>query len=146
MNNKTMKILTLFFILFTLQTYSQQTMETTHLNIGDSTIIINHQYIEKDSAVIYLNIHEDEQTSIEAIREFNKTKAVNFTFIQQNKTRRINFNIKQKNYSFDPNRIYTRKGRRKTIEPKQFLKFRPRVITKFIANHVIKIINHQENQ
>lgn len=140
MNNKTMKILTLFFILFTLQTYSQQTMETTHLNIGDSTIIINHQYIEKDSAVIYLNIHEDEQTSIEAIRKFNKTKAVNFTFIQQNKTRRINFNIKQKNYSFDPNRIYTRKGRRKTIEPKQFLKFRPRVITKFIANHVIKII------
>lgn len=140
MNNKAMKTLTLLFILLSLQTYSQKTMETTHLNVGDSTIIINHHYIEKDSSILYLNIHEDEQTSIEAIQEFNKTKPVNFIFLQQNKTRRINFNIKEKNYSFDPNRIYTRKGRKNTIEPKQFLKYKPRVISKFIADHIIKII------
>jgi len=135
-----MKLLILFLASITHQIYSQTTMENTHLNIGDSTITINHQYLEKDSSTLYLNIHEDEHTSIEAIRAFQKIKTVNFTFIEHSKTRRINFNIKNNNYSFDPNRIYTRLGRKNTIEPRQFLKFRPRVITKFIANHIIKIV------
>jgi len=136
-----MKLLILLLSLTTHQIYSQTIMETTCLNIGDSTLTINHQYIEKDSSILYLNIHEDEQTSIEAIRAFQKIKPVNFTFIEHNKTRRINFNIKNTNYSFDPNRIYTPLGRKKTIEPRQFLKFKPRVVTKFIANHIIKIVN-----
>jgi hypothetical protein len=144
MNNKTMKLLTPLFIILSLQTYSQQTMETTHLNVGDSTLIINHQYIEKDSSVLFLNIHEDEQTSIESIREFNKTKAVNFIFIEHNKTRRITFNIKNKKYSFDPNRIYTRKGRRNTIEPKHIFVSKSKAITKYIANHIIKLIENYD--
>jgi len=144
MTNKAMKLLTILFILMTLQTYSQKTMETTHLHVGDSTIIINHEYLVKDSSILYLNIHEDEQTSIEAIREFNKTNPVNFTFIEHHKTRRIWFNLKKKKYSFDPNRIYTRKGRRKTIEPKQLFISKPKVILKYIANHIVSIINRYD--
>jgi len=140
MTSKIMKILTILFIALNLQTYSQHIMETTNLNIGDSTITIKHQYIEKDSSVLFLNIHEDEQTSIDAIQEFNKTKSVNFSFLEHNKTRRVTFNIKKKNYSFDPNRIFTRKGIRKTIEPRHFFISRSKAKVKFIAKHIVSLI------
>lgn len=143
MNNLAMKLFTLICLMITLSTFSQ-TMEQTHINIGDSTLIINEQFLNKDSSVLFLNIHEDEQTSIEAIQEFNKTKSVNFSFLEHNKTRRITFNLKHKSYSFDPNRIFTRKGVRNTIEPKRFFNFKSKAVVRYIASHIISIIKRYD--
>ena len=137
-----MKLLALLFLVITTQVICQieTTMEHTNIKIGDSTLTINHQYIKTDNTVLFLNIHEDEQTSIEAIRVFNKTNPVNFSFIEHNKTRRLFFNIKEKVYSFDPNRIFTAKGRRNTVEPKRFVGFKPRAVAKIISKQIISIV------
>ena len=144
MNNIIIKTLTVLFTTLTWSAYSQKTMETTNINIGDSTLTIKHEFIEKDSSILYLNVHEDEQTSIKAIQEFNKTKPVNFTFLKHNKTRRIFIKNKQKTYSFDPNRIFTSKGIKKTIEPKPGIISRSKGQVKLIASYIIKIVKKYE--
>jgi hypothetical protein len=141
-----MKLLTLLFLVITTQAICQTetTMENTNIKIGDSTIHIHHQYINTDSTILYFNIHEDEQTSIEAIREFNKSTPVNFSYIEHNKTRRIFFNIKTKVYSFDPNRIFTAKGRRNTVEQRRFLGFRSRAVAKIFSKQIISIVERYD--
>ena len=141
-----MKLISLILLLLPFTIYSQlaTTMENTIIKLNDSTLTIHHQYTNVDSSILYLNIHEDEQTSIEAIRTFNKTKNINFSFIEHHKTRRISFNVKNKPFSFDPNRIYTRKGRRHTLEPKHFFNCKAKKSAKFVASHITGLISRYD--
>ena len=92
-------------------------MTTKNIALGDSMIQIISSLQATDSKTLFLNIHEDEQTSIAVAQNFAKQHPLNFIYLHHNQTRRITYNINRKKYSVDPNRIYTNKGRQKTIQP-----------------------------
>lgn len=109
--------------------------------LGDSSIVINSRVNSSNKDILFLNIHEDEHTSIEAVEHFSETTDVNFVYLQHNQTRRIHFSTKTRSYSVDPNRIYTSKGRRATLEPSRTFKFRSNRIAKKLAKEIINVVN-----
>jgi hypothetical protein len=59
-------------------------------------------------------MHENEKTSINAIRTYAKEHRINYIYLKHTGERRITFEL-QGTYSFDPNRIFTPKGRKATL-------------------------------
>lgn len=107
----------LALVLTELRTFAQDDVKMIKsINIGDSTIQILQEYGEVDDKILFINVHEDEQTSIDAVYQFAITNPLHFVRLKHNETRRIDFSLRGHNYSVDPNRIYTRKGRRKTLK------------------------------
>ncbi len=97
--------------------WSQKNARVTYeINLGDSLVIIHQHFNAPESNVLFFNMHEDEQTSIEATHLFSEDEKLNFIYLEHNGERRISFNVKNSVYSVDPNRIYTRKGRRLTLK------------------------------
>jgi hypothetical protein len=140
-----MRFLIIPFILSTIPFYGQ-TQNTVDMNkktiiLGDSSIVLHSKINNSKSDILFLNIHEDEHTSIEAVEHFSETTSLNFVYLQHNKTRRIHFSSKKDTYSVDPNRIYTSKGRKATIEPTKIFKFRPNRIAKKLAKEIINVVN-----
>jgi len=130
----------LLILLFSPPLLDAQTTMKKQIQLGDSSIILNQKYVNTSSPILYLNIHEDEFTSIKAIDEFVKKQPLNFIVLNHHKTRRIAFNIKTKTFSIDPNRIYTHKGRKATLEPRQLFRKKALVITESLANEIINAI------
>lgn len=85
------------------------------IQIGETALAFFVQEAASDQEVIFLNLHEDETTSIEALSAFSMMQPLNYFYLQHLKTRRIQFQLKNRIYDFDPNRIFTRRGRRKTL-------------------------------
>lgn len=136
-----MKIL--FFILFfTNNSFAQtdSTMQST-IYLGDSTIKIIKAFDDFHSNVLFFNMHEDEQTSIEVSLAFGQGHAINFAYLQHQQTRRVFYNVGKKEFSVDPNRIYTKKGRRKTLEPWRPFAFKANNRAAQLAETILSPIN-----
>ena len=86
------------------------------VKIGKHSFKIIQQYGKTDDKVLFLNVHEDEITSIETTEAYAAENPIHFIRIAHLNTRRLNFDIGSKTFSVDPNRIYTRKGRRNTLK------------------------------
>lgn len=140
-----MRLLIITFIFsivpFSGQSQNASTMNKKTIVLGDSSIVLHSKICNSKSNILFLNIHEDEHTSIEAVEQFSETTSLNFVYLQHNKTRRIHFSSKKTTYSVDPNRVYTAKGRKATIEPLHKLKFRPNRIAKKLAKEIINVVN-----
>ncbi len=132
----------IILIVFSLPIFGQsQHVMKKKVVLGDSSVELTHQFENLESDILYLNVHEDEQTSITAIETHQKSNSINFAFLTHNKTRRIHYKVKSKFYSIDPNRIYTAKGRRKTIEPLKRFNYKPRKIAKLLATELLAFIS-----
>jgi hypothetical protein len=112
-----------------------------NIQLGETTIQLSEQYNAPKSDVLFLNVHEDEQTSIVAIESFTNVIPLNFVYIKHLLTRRVSFDIKNKSYSVDPNRIYTAKGRKATLEPSKGLNFKAKYTAKTLAQEILEIVN-----
>ena len=137
----------LFFFIFSLSIFSfsqnDSIMQQT-IFLGDSSIKVIKQITNFKSKHLYLNIHEDEQTSIDVAQDFLEQTPINFVYLNHIQTRRINFNVKSKKYSVDPNRIYTKKGRRKTIEPSRLFNFKAKNLAAKLAHIILDLIQPYE--
>ena len=89
---------------------------TETFQLGDSTIKIVTVIGDPTDRVRFINVHEDETTSIETVIAYSKTTAVHFERVVHNGTRNITFSISGKFYAFDPNRIFTKGGRKDTLK------------------------------
>lgn len=112
-----------------------------NIQLGETTVQLVEEYNAPKSEILFLNVHEDEQTSIEAIQSFTNQVPLNFVYIKHLATRRVSFEIKNKQYSVDPNRIYTAKGRKATLEPSEGLNFKARSVAKILAQEILEIVN-----
>jgi hypothetical protein len=63
-----------------------------------------------------LNVHENENTSVVAAKAFVYWTAGSLYYLQHGGGRLINFTLDGVQYIFDPNRMFTEEGRRKTLE------------------------------
>lgn len=99
------QFLLLFF--FCADSFSQQ---SCFFELGDSLISIVHENQESESDILFINVHENEATSINALRFFDLGICYEFVWLQHNATRRIYFNHKEEVFSVDPNRIFSHEG------------------------------------
>ncbi len=101
----------LFFILYSHVMFSQQNiiLKTNHSQIVVKAI----EY--KTDTLIFINVHNNETTSIKAIQKTLPRYFGKFLAFQSGGTREINLVENRKKISFDPNRIFTKTGIESTL-------------------------------
>ena len=128
----------LILLMLSAVSWSQDTtfMKTT-FKLGETAIEIYEKKAAVTDRVIFLNVHEDETTSIETLLAYDELDSIQFFYLIHQKTRRINFLVKGKEYDFDPNRIFTKKGRRKTLKDGSKYSGKANKIVKQLAEEII---------
>ncbi len=77
----------------------------------------------------FVSLHDDENTSVEAFRSVQaKMPDITLYEISQSGDRLLRFKLNKKDFSFDPNRIFTNTGIQKTLEKYNGRTFPPAVI------------------
>ena len=90
--------------------------EHTELHCGSAAIQLVRHTATWCRQVTFLNVHEDEQTSIQALEKFALEHPINYCYFQHSGARRIRFSVGDSSCSIDPNRMFTDEGRRKTLK------------------------------
>ncbi len=106
----------IFFLNVTIGWSQVNSIMKIPFELGDTTLNIVEHWGGSDEHVIFLNVHEDESTSIETLLAYSALHPIDYFYLNHAGTRRIAFERKGKRYDFDPNRIFTKKGRRKTLK------------------------------
>ena len=112
------------------------------IKLGKTQIELKQFFEAKTNDILFLNVHQDEQTSIDAIQTFAKDIPLNFVYFSHKNTRRIKYQIGKHFYTVDPNRIYTKQGRAETIETNHKVTLRSKMIAKKLAKEVIDLISN----
>lgn len=89
--------------------------ENLTLKIGESDIqaVVNRGKTVKP---LYFNMHDDENTSVEAAKSVADKVGGTVIELKHSGDRLINFKLKNKSYKIDPNRIFTSVGIGKTLK------------------------------
>src|SRR5687767_9909565 len=69
------------------------------------------KYGSNSEKILFLNVHENESTSVSAAKDYLKTRNAYFMMIKHNGNRNLSFVLKGVKYQFDPNRMFTKAGR-----------------------------------
>jgi uncharacterized protein YaiI (UPF0178 family) len=109
----TMKfIIHLILLLFSqLNACSQDTTYGSIYRLGSEKIQVQTTcYIPCKDDLSFINVHENESTSVEAAGSLLNDIGGKMMVLKHNKSRYISFYIGNKKYIIDPNRIFTKKG------------------------------------
>lgn len=85
-------------------------VEKKDIKIGNTRVEI-HRTNFGNSRAVFINVHSNETTSVEATREYLQDRNGIFVELKHDTTRLIKFEWKGKLLQFDPNRMFTEKGR-----------------------------------
>ena len=100
--------LLLFFLLFL------SACSINHsVKVGDAKVIIKQHNYGHGKAFIHL--HQNEKTALQAAKTVIKAEGGSLLTLVHPGARNIVFHYKQKRYEFDPNRIFTDQGIKKTL-------------------------------
>jgi hypothetical protein len=90
--------------------------KTIYYKLGDQTLPIKvFQYGDLKN-IVCINLHDNENTSVEAARSILELKGGTLIKIENNKEHFILFKLRGINYGFDPNGIFSREGIEKTLK------------------------------
>ncbi|MGI9175794.1 MAG: hypothetical protein ACR2GR_10805, partial [Rhodothermales bacterium] len=83
--------------------------ERTMLTVGDSEVaVVMHQ--AETSGLTYLNLHDDENTGVEAALSVIRQHGGRVIELQHGGERNVTFSLEDTSYTFDPNRMFTDRG------------------------------------
>lgn len=84
--------------------------------IGDKIIkLIVSETSKRKSKFVYINLHDNENTSVEAANEMIEKYGGTLIELKNEDERLVNFSIGEKQFTFDPNRIFTKYGIKETL-------------------------------
>jgi hypothetical protein len=84
--------------------------------VGNAAIqIVTDSFSPANQSILYLNVHEDEQTSVQAATKHLQAVGGTLIRLQHSGGRNIGFEFGNRNYLFDPNRIFTSTGRKDNL-------------------------------
>ena len=91
--------------------------EIIPIKIGETEIkvVVNKSSIAT-TGYLYFNMHDNENTAVEATKEVIGKNGGTLVELQNNGERLIDFSLNRKQYTFDPNRIFTEVGIKKTLD------------------------------
>ena len=112
-------LLFLLFLLFFL--FSSAYAANYPVHLGDSTVII--QTHQQGQGKAFVHLHQNETTALTAAREMIKTEGGSLLTLIHSGERNVIFHLQGQRYEFDPNRIFTDAGIKKTLT--QFGEYTP---------------------
>lgn len=87
---------------------------TNHsVKVGDAVVIIKQHHYGRGKAFIHL--HQNEKTALQAAKAVIKAEGGSLLTLVHPGARNVVFHYKKKRYEFDPNRIFTDQGIKKTL-------------------------------
>jgi len=89
-------------------------LEKMSFQFGNNMVYLSKIYVAGKSKLTYINVHENEWSSITAVKRKITKSGGTFYLINHEKTRRI----RAEHSSFDPNRIFTKIGREYHVNKK----------------------------
>ena len=105
------RFMLILVILFALPLLALESKTETHWLEKTAVKIELTQYGSDGHMALYVNLHENESTSIAAVKDYLANRNGHFVALKQNGTRNISFVYRGTRYQFDPNRMFTRDGR-----------------------------------
>lgn len=103
----------IIFILILALTLIQSCFSKNYtVKLGDSRVIVK---LYPGRGKTYIHLHRNETTALEAAKALIKQKGGSLITIEHPGGRNLGFWLHKKHYCFDPNRIFTEKGIRKTL-------------------------------
>lgn len=102
---------------FTLCEAQQSNNEKINVfKLGNTKIQLVENQTGSKSKIIFVNVHEDEQTSIDVLKGYSSEQEINYCYLSHDSVRRLTFESRDNRFSIDPNRIFTKKGVKRTIQ------------------------------
>jgi hypothetical protein len=86
------------------------TTRTVFYKIGETQIPVKLMQYGEVKDIVYINLHADEITSIQAAKLVLEKEGGTLIKIENNNKRNIRFRLKGRYYQFDPNRMFSREG------------------------------------
>lgn len=122
---------TLCVLLLLLSAHLSQTKNVTHklrqppqsnqlhdvsypIKLGDETVVINKRQLGQGRAFVHL--HQNERTALKAALAVMKSEGGSVLTLIHHGGRNITFHLNHRRYEFDPNRIFTDQGIKKTLK------------------------------
>lgn len=91
--------------------------EVFQYKLGDTTVkIVFNKISKRPSKFVYFNMHDNENTAVEAAKEVIAKYGGTLIELRNNGKRLVNFSLEDKQFTFDPNRIFTVTGIRETLK------------------------------
>lgn len=91
--------------------------KTDSIKIGNTEVKAKlYQNKGLDSDITYLNLHRNENVSVQAAKDTVKNQGGRLIYLEHPGQRYISFNLDGKEYEFDTNRIFTDKGIESTLK------------------------------
>lgn len=84
--------------------------KTIFYKLGESTIPIKLTQYGSAMGIFYINVHDNETTSVMAARSILETRGGILLRIENNNQRLVRFRLRGLTFAFDPNRIFSRMG------------------------------------
>lgn len=127
------------FIFIVQFSYSQDFVNINKLNIGNEILNFHTAtYYPYSSAVSFINLHDDENTSVEAATDFLSKYGGALLQLKHTGKRNFNFILNGQSFSFDPNRIFTDKGIKATLEKQSVYQHAAAIEVKKLADSLLK--------
>jgi hypothetical protein len=103
--------------------------KTYFFSLGERKLPVHVQQYGDVKDLVFINMHADEITSVEATRQLLESRGGVLIQIENSQKRNIKFKMRGVNYEFDPNRIFSRDGIKSTLEFFHRRKVNEKVIT-----------------
>ena len=95
---------------------SNVTEKTIFYQLAENIVPIKIQRYGKRADIVFINLHDDELTAVEAARRLLEIHGGVLIEIENNSQRNIRFRIGQSFYKVDPNRIFSKEGIKNSLE------------------------------
>jgi hypothetical protein len=92
------------------------TEQISYYHLGDKTVPVKTICFGDLKDNVFINLHDDETTSVEAGLAVLKEQGGLLIKIENDNQRLISFILEGKNYQFDPNRMFTKTGIEKSLK------------------------------
>jgi len=92
------------------------TEKTIFYRLAENIVPIKIQQYGDRTDMVFINLHDDELTSVDAAKRILETNGGVLMEIENNAQRNIRFRLGQYFYKVDPNRIFSKDGIKKSLE------------------------------
>ncbi|HJS55297.1 MAG TPA: hypothetical protein VJ765_12165 [Chitinophagaceae bacterium] len=92
------------------------TEKTIYYPLAENIVPIKIQQYGNRTDIVFINLHDDETTSVEAAKRILQEQGGTLIEIENNALRNIRFRAGKYFYEVDPNRIFSKEGIKKSLE------------------------------
>ena len=130
-------------------------VETQVHYLGNTPITLSISRYGAEPNPVFLQLHHNESTAAEVARHVLEERGGTFISIENKEERYISFSLHNKRYSFDPNRMFTKKGIRESLSflsryhpapAREVEKFAKTILQKLNTDTVIALHNNTDKE